>query len=154
MELRKPKSSDYRAALDAADLFYEAWKPLFNDLPIYTARIDVDLFAFDWDGKPNQTLTVYDTEGDVRTRLSNMMTIGRFFGVTKWKRIFSEYNGTFSYIANAETTNDKIFLKYVNAAQGKCTIIKTTEMVEKVTYKADCKDQVDAEISASEGMVE
>jgi len=150
MEIRKPDAKDYFAALQAAEDFEDYVREVLKDVDIPTVRIDIELFAFSYstDGKPCQGITIHDTEEDHRTRLANMISIGKMFGVSKWKREFSSYSGSFSFHAVVEGLTHNIQLKHNNASQGKCTIIKKTEMVEKVTYTADCGGQIDAEISA------
>ena len=150
MEIRKPDAKEYFAALQAAEDFEDCVREVLKGVDVPTIRIDIELFAFSYatNGKPMQGLTIHDTEEDHRTRLANMISIGKMFGVSKWKRNFSTYTGNFSYEADVEGLFHNIHFKHNNASQGKCTIIKKTEMVEKVTYTADCGGQIDAEISA------
>ena len=155
MQLLKGDSKPYHDALDLADEFQEKVVEVVGEIEIPTMRIDLGMFIFKYGDVVTHSITIHDTEVDHKTRLSNLFTIGRLFGVSKWKREFDQSAGNFHYSATIPFFEFELTLVHNNASQGQCTIIKKTEMVERVTYEADCGKQADAELAVTpEGMIE
>lgn len=155
MQFLKGNSKTYHDALDLADEFHERVVGVIGELDIPTMRIDLGMFIFKYGDVATHSIVIHDTEKDHKTRLSNLFTIGRLFGVSKWKRGFDKLAGNFHYSATIPFFEFELTLVHNNASQGQCTIIKKTEMVERVTYEADCGKQMDAELAVTpEGMIE
>lgn len=136
MNIEDPNHMSFVESATMGWHWYEDAQRALKPLDFETVRFRPEPFVWD-----TCRADIWDSEPDPKLRLRHMIQIGEAFGISSWIRKFNDSSGTFSYEAEIETPDRKIKLRFMNASQGKCKIIKETKMIEVTTFRADCTDE-------------